>query len=165
MPDGTVRPSVLAVFRLIASSNLVGLTTGNSLGFSARPACRLPRVCPYELESRSTQMYRPCFQIMYAQSGTVPDANARLPKMSAIENTIPNTIPVSTVFIGKLLASSGTSPFRTMSKMRRWCCVIGHRGDLPRIHGAQCSMRKLKLLVLMYRARLAVALCFQRLQK
>ena len=88
-----------------------------------------------------------------------------LPKMSAIENTIPNTIPVSTVFIGKLLASSGTSPFRTMSKMRRWCCVIGHRGDLPRIHGAQCSMRKLKLLVLMYRARLAVALCFQRLQK
>jgi hypothetical protein len=35
-----------------------------------------------------------------------------------------------------------------MSKMRRWCCVIGHRGDLPRIRGAHCSMRKLKLLVL-----------------
>src|SRR5215471_14326531 len=32
--------------------------------------------------------------------------------MSVIENTIPNTIPVNTVFIGKLLASSGTSPFR-----------------------------------------------------
>ena len=133
--------------------------------YSPRSADAISRVRSYELVSESTQMNRPCFQIMYAQSGSVSDANARLPKMSAIENTIPNTIPVSTVFIGKLLASSGTSPFRTMSKMRRWCCVIGHRGDLPRIRGAHCSMRKLKLLVLMYRARLAVALCFQRLQK
>jgi hypothetical protein len=65
-----------------------------------------------------------------------------LPKMSAIENTIPNTIPVSAVFIGKLLASSGTSPFRTMSKMRRWCCVIGHRGDLPRLRGAHLFYAK-----------------------
>src|SRR5262245_30986939 len=32
--DGTVRPSVLAVFRLIASSNLVGACTGRSAGFS-----------------------------------------------------------------------------------------------------------------------------------
>src|SRR5690349_17984821 len=38
---------------------------------------------------------------MYAQSGSVSDANARLPKMTAIENAIPSTIPVSTVFIGK----------------------------------------------------------------
>jgi hypothetical protein len=30
--------------------------------------------------------------------------------MSAMQNTIPNAIPVSAVFIGKLLASSGTSP-------------------------------------------------------
>jgi hypothetical protein len=82
---------------------------------------------------------------MYAQSGSVSDANARLAKMSAIKNTIPNTIPVSVIFIGKLLASSGTFPFRTMSKMRRWCCIIGHRGDLPRIRRARCSMRKLKI--------------------
>jgi hypothetical protein len=68
---------------------------------------------------------------MYVQSGSVSDANTRLPKMGVIENTIPNTIPVNTVFMGKLLASSGTSPFATMSKMRRWCCAIGHRGDLP----------------------------------
>src|SRR5262249_58253074 len=32
--DGTVRPSVLAVLRLIASSKLVGVCTGRSLGFS-----------------------------------------------------------------------------------------------------------------------------------
>jgi hypothetical protein len=34
---------------------------------------------------------------MYAQSGSVSDANARLPKMTALQNTI----PVSSVFIGK----------------------------------------------------------------
>ena len=67
-------------------------------------------------------MYCACFQIMYGQYGSVSDANARLLKMSAFENTI----PVSTVFIGKLLASSGTSPYQSMSKMRRWCCGIGH---------------------------------------
>ena len=56
----------------------------------------------YELVSRSTQMNCPAgFQIMYAQLGSVSDANARLPKMSVIENKIPNTIPVSTVFIVK----------------------------------------------------------------
>jgi hypothetical protein len=55
----------------------------------------------YKLVLRSTQMYCPCFQIMYAQLGSVSDANARFPKMSEIENTIPNTIPVSTGFIGK----------------------------------------------------------------
>src|SRR5262249_38685544 len=33
-PGGTVRPSVLAVFKLITNSNLVGWTTGKSAGFS-----------------------------------------------------------------------------------------------------------------------------------
>src|SRR5215471_8507009 len=32
--SGTVRPSSLAVFRLITSSNFVGCTTGKSAGFS-----------------------------------------------------------------------------------------------------------------------------------
>src|SRR5262249_14147621 len=33
-PGGTVRPSVLAVFKLITNSNLVGWMTGKSAGFS-----------------------------------------------------------------------------------------------------------------------------------
>jgi hypothetical protein len=33
-PEGTVRPSVLAVLRLIASSNLVGCKNGKSAGFA-----------------------------------------------------------------------------------------------------------------------------------
>jgi hypothetical protein len=32
--SGTVRPSILAVFRLMASSNLVGRTTGRSAGLA-----------------------------------------------------------------------------------------------------------------------------------
>ena len=39
----------------------------------------------------------PCFQT--SQLGRASEANARLLKMSAIENTIPNTIPVTTVFM------------------------------------------------------------------
>src|SRR5262249_39112162 len=46
-PGGMVRLSVLAVLRLITNSNLVGCTTGRSLGFSPLrirpayiPACR-----------------------------------------------------------------------------------------------------------------------------
>ena len=34
--DGNVRPSVLAVLRLITSSNFVGCTTGSSEGFAPR---------------------------------------------------------------------------------------------------------------------------------
>ena len=40
-PDGMVRPSAFAVFRLMTSSNLVGSKTGRSVGFSPlrmRPA-------------------------------------------------------------------------------------------------------------------------------
>jgi hypothetical protein len=33
-PEGMVRPSALAVFRLMARSNLVGCSTGKSAGFS-----------------------------------------------------------------------------------------------------------------------------------
>src|SRR5262245_39694775 len=33
-PNGTARPSVLAVFRLMTKSNLVGCKTGRSAGFS-----------------------------------------------------------------------------------------------------------------------------------
>src|SRR5262249_36559018 len=33
-PNGTVRPSVLAVFRLMTKSNLLGCKTGRSAGFS-----------------------------------------------------------------------------------------------------------------------------------
>src|SRR5262249_53679677 len=43
---GTSRPSVLAVFRLITSSNLVGCCTGRSAGFAPlriRPALAPPR--------------------------------------------------------------------------------------------------------------------------
>jgi hypothetical protein len=59
---------------------------------------------------------------MDGQDGSVSDANARLLKMSAIENTIPNMIPVRTVFIGKLLVAS----FRRISfpedvKNAPWC--------------------------------------------
>ena len=95
----------------------------------------------YELVSRSTQMNCPAgFQIMYAQLGSVSDANARLPKMSVIENKIPNTIPVSTVFIVRTPRN-----VRHMSKMRRWCCVIGHRGDLPRYTQGAVFFAKVKI--------------------
>src|SRR5262249_30578015 len=40
MISGTVRPSALAVLRLITSSNLVGCTTGRSAGFAPL------RICP-----------------------------------------------------------------------------------------------------------------------
>src|SRR5215469_10145357 len=66
----------------------------------------------YQSVSRSTQTYCACFQIMYGQDGSVSDANARSLQTSATENTTPTTIPVSTVFIGKLLASSGIHAVR-----------------------------------------------------
>jgi hypothetical protein len=58
---------------------------------------------------------------MYGQDGSVSDANARLLKTTAIENTIPNTIPAGTVFIGK--APRYVRPIfleKSMLKMRRW---------------------------------------------
>jgi hypothetical protein len=97
---------------------------------------------------------------MYAQSGSVSDANARLPKMSAIENTIPNTIPVCTVFIRK-----GPRYVRHIS-LGRACqkCAVG---AVSSVTGAICRAyaqgalfyAKVKLLVQMYRAP-AVAACF-----
>ena len=66
-------------------------------------------------------MYCPCFQIVYVQQGSVSDANARLPKMSAIENTI----PISTVFIGKLLANPGTFPWE--EHVKNAPLVVRHR--------------------------------------
>src|SRR5262249_31301596 len=39
MISGTVRPSALAVLRLITSSNLVGCTTGRSAGFAPLRMC------------------------------------------------------------------------------------------------------------------------------
>ena len=91
---------------------------------------------------------------MYAQLGSVSDANARLPKMSVIENKIPNTIPVSTVFIVKtprnvrhISLGRACQKFlrESMSKMRRWCCVIGHRGDLPRYTQGALFFAKVKI--------------------
>ena len=98
---------------------------GRSIGRKAEESS-VGKMPSYHSVSRSTRMYCPCFQIMYGQDGSVSYANARLLKTSAIEHTIPNTIPDSTVFIGKLLASPGTSPQQRMSKMRRWCCDISY---------------------------------------
>jgi len=116
----------------------------------------------YELVSRSTQMNCPAgFQIMYAQLGSVSDANARLPKMSVIENKIPNTIPVSTVFIVKTPRN-----VRHIS-LGRACqkCAVGAVSSVTgaichAIRRAHCSLRKLKLLVLVYRARPLLACAY-----
>jgi hypothetical protein len=76
-----------------------------------------------------------------------------LPKMSAIENTIPNTIPASTVFIGK--APRDVRHISLGERVKNAPLVLCHRSQgrfATRIRRAQCSIRKLKLLVLMYRA-------------
>jgi hypothetical protein len=77
-----------------------------------------------------------------------------LPKMSAIENTTPNTILVSTVFIGK---APRYVRHISLGRACQKCAVgAGHRSQgrfAARIRTAHCSMRKLKLLVVVYRAR------------
>src|SRR5262249_30860083 len=50
---GTARPSSLAVFRLIASSNLVGAWIGNSAGGRARVAFEDTRLQPSARAARS----------------------------------------------------------------------------------------------------------------
>src|SRR6516165_8461307 len=111
----------------------------------------------YESVSRSAQMNCPCCQIMYVQEGSASDANARLPKMSAIENKI----PVSTVFIRK------APRYVRHISLGRACqkCAVGAVSSVTEaichaIRRAHCSLRKLKLLVLMCRARPLVACAY-----